>query len=157
VVAAANDNADLDHDGNDYRCTAPRPRRSASRPRGPRAARSWGPWVNPDARAPRQLRPLGHRRRGAGGAFIPVTGVCSSSSLQLPQCRQQISVITGVGTSLAAPPVAGAAALVVEEVGRNPARVRARLEQTADDLGQPGTDPYFGRGRINLPRALGLP
>ena len=34
--------------------------------------------------------------------------------------------------------------------------IEARLEQTADDLGQPGTDPAYGRGRINVARAVGV-
>jgi hypothetical protein len=51
---------------------------------------------------------------------------------------------------MAAPHVAGLAALVVEDVGRNPAQVRARIQQYADDLGQIGTDPYYGKGRINV-------
>ncbi len=27
---------------------------------------------------------------------------------------------------------------------------------SADDLGEPGTDPYYGKGRINVARALGV-
>ena len=39
---------------------------------------------------------------------------------------------------------------VVEDVGRRPGQVRAKIQQTADDLGQPGTDPFYGKGRINV-------
>jgi subtilisin family serine protease len=57
----------------------------------------------------------------------------------------------------AAPHVAGLAALLVAHLGHgNPALIRARILQLADDLGEPGTDPYYGKGRINVPRALGL-
>jgi hypothetical protein len=53
--------------------------------------------------------------------------------------------------------VAGLAALVVENVSHNkPSQVKAVLQQTADDLGQPGTVPFYGKGRINVPRAEGL-
>jgi hypothetical protein len=38
----------------------------------------------------------------------------------------------------------------------NPALIRARILHSADDLGEPGTDPYYGKGRINVARALGL-
>ena len=47
------------------------------------------------------------------------------------------------------------AALIREDVGRDPAQIRARLQQSADDLGQPGTDPYYGKGRINAGNAVG--
>ena len=56
-----------------------------------------------------------------------------------------------VGTSAAAPHVAGVAALTIGQSGGDlhPAQVASRLRQGADDLGQPGKDPYFGHGRIN--------
>ena len=58
------------------------------------------------------------------------------------------------GTSMAAPHVSALAALLVEEYGRNPARIKAAIQSTADDLGQPGTDPYYGKGRINVWNAV---
>lgn len=56
-----------------------------------------------------------------------------------------------VGTSAAAPHVAGVAALVIGQAGGelHPAQVASRLRQGAADLGEPGKDPYFGHGRIN--------
>ncbi len=72
-------------------------------------------------------------------------------------CAAGGSVNAMVGTSQAAPHVAGLAALLVVELGKdNPAQIKARIQQSADDAGQPGTDPYFGKGRINVARALGL-
>lgn len=63
--------------------------------------------------------------------------------------------VAGRGTSLATPHVAGVAALVV---ARNPSltntQIRAIIEQTADDLGEPGWDPYYGHGLINAYRAV---
>jgi subtilisin family serine protease len=59
------------------------------------------------------------------------------------------------GTSMATPHVTGLAALLVEDLGRNPGQIRARIQQSADDLGQPGTDPYYGKGRINVGQAVG--
>ena len=61
-----------------------------------------------------------------------------------------------VGTSMASPHVAGLAALLVETYGRNPNAIREVIIQTADDLGLSGTDDAYGRGRINIARALGL-
>jgi subtilisin family serine protease len=56
---------------------------------------------------------------------------------------------------MAAPHVAGVAALIAGQVGRSPAQISARLQQTADDLGQPGVDPAYGKGRVNAARAVG--
>jgi len=42
------------------------------------------------------------------------------------------------------------ASLLASEIGKNPAQIRARLAKGADDLGQSGTDPYYGSGRINV-------
>ncbi|MEB3329343.1 MAG: S8 family peptidase [Candidatus Sericytochromatia bacterium] len=59
------------------------------------------------------------------------------------------------GTSMAAPHVAGLAALVkAQHPDWTAARIKAHLEATADDLGEPGFDPRFGHGRINARRAL---
>ena len=60
------------------------------------------------------------------------------------------------GTSMAAPHVAGLAALLFAQDGsRSNATVRSLIEETADDLGDPGWDQYYGYGRINAYRALG--
>jgi subtilisin family serine protease len=60
------------------------------------------------------------------------------------------------GTSMAAPHVCGVAALVIEANGgeMHPAQVKAIIEQSADDLGKPGMDDYYGRGRINAYKAV---
>jgi hypothetical protein len=36
----------------------------------------------------------------------------------------------------------------------DPARVESILRASADDLGKPGRDPYYGHGRINAYRAV---
>ena len=58
------------------------------------------------------------------------------------------------GTSMAAPQVAGLAAMLYASGVTDDDEVLARLERTADDLGAPGRDPEFGFGRINAYRAL---
>ena len=129
-----------------------------------------GPWTDVDA-----LAPYSNYGRGAidaaapGGNVARVWAACSGFTLVpgLAGCRNRFynpvtgawsaSVIGINGTSMATPHVAGTAALIAGLVGRSPSQIEARLEQTADDLGQPGTDPAYGRGRINVARAVGVP
>lgn len=62
-----------------------------------------------------------------------------------------------IGTSQATPHVAGLAASLMAEKGTgNPSLIKSAIEKSADDLGQPGTDPFYGRGRINVANAFGL-
>jgi serine protease len=56
------------------------------------------------------------------------------------------------GTSMAAPHVAGAAALLVSRGITDPALIEAMLTKTARDLGAPGRDDLYGFGLIQ-PRA----
>jgi subtilisin family serine protease len=59
------------------------------------------------------------------------------------------------GTSMASPVVAGAAALILSvNPNLNPEQVQLLLEQTSDDIGDPGFDQKAGWGRLNLLRAL---
>lgn len=59
------------------------------------------------------------------------------------------------GTSYASPMVTGAVALVMDGFpGLTPAQVVDLLLTTADDLGAPGTDSVYGRGRLNIGRAF---
>jgi subtilisin family serine protease len=58
------------------------------------------------------------------------------------------------GTSMAAPQVTGAAAVVASKTGLRGAALRSRLESTADDKGSAGYDTKFGNGRVNVYRAV---
>ncbi|MBN1126446.1 MAG: S8 family serine peptidase [Sedimentisphaerales bacterium] len=63
--------------------------------------------------------------------------------------------IRAVGTSMAAPHVAAAAALILEaNPSLTPIQVKELLQSTADDFGATGWDNVFGWGRINLERAM---
>ncbi len=55
------------------------------------------------------------------------------------------------GTSMAAPHASGVAAIYIGAAGGdlNPGLVKLLLQRTADDLGDPGKDPFFGWGRVN--------
>jgi thermitase len=59
------------------------------------------------------------------------------------------------GTSMATPHVTGLAALLLSKNPYlSPAEIKAVIEQTADDLGTPGRDDFYGNGRINITKAL---
>lgn len=58
------------------------------------------------------------------------------------------------GTSMAAPHVAGALAVLLS-AGHTPQSAVDRLLATATDLGAPGRDDTFGYGRIDLAKAVG--
>lgn len=64
------------------------------------------------------------------------------------------------GTSMAAPHVAGVAALVIEkradlgESALEPAELQHILETTATDLGETGRDEFFGSGLVNASTAV---
>ena len=61
----------------------------------------------------------------------------------------------GAGTSAAAPAVSGVAALIMSaHRGISAARVESMLRASADDLGKPGQDAYYGHGRVNAARAI---
>ncbi|MBI3943064.1 MAG: S8 family serine peptidase [Chloroflexi bacterium] len=59
------------------------------------------------------------------------------------------------GTSMASPHVAGLAALVLSaKPTLTNSQVRQIIQNSADDLGSPGWDQYFGYGRINAYKAM---
>lgn len=60
------------------------------------------------------------------------------------------------GTSMAAPHATGVAALIIGKNGGSmePAQVKAAMRASADDLGKPGRDDFYGQGRVNAYKAV---
>ncbi len=60
------------------------------------------------------------------------------------------------GTSMASPHAAGVAAIIIGKNGGSmkPAQVEAALRASADDLGKPGNDDFYGAGRVNAYKAV---
>ncbi len=172
VVSAGNEAADLDHDGNTYSTYCNTPSVICVSATGPTSDSNGvtrnGPWTDVDApayytnygrSAISVAAPGGNSSFGApltppATRDVFVWAACSQTSLLVPGCIN-ISILGVQGTSMAAPHVAGTAALLVSILGRNPGAIKTRIQQTADDLGAPGTDPFYGKGRLNVARAVG--
>ncbi len=148
VVAAGNDSIDLDHDRNLYKMYCHAPNVVCVSATGPDDEVVW--YSNYGRSSIDVAAP--------GGTINDrVWAACSRTSLLVPFCQDNDEVLGLMGTSMAAPHVSGLAALLVEDIGRGkPSQVRTRLLQSAEDLGARGTDPFYGKGRISVPRALKL-
>src|SRR5437764_1003403 len=166
VTVPFNDGADLDHNGDLVRLPCEAANAICVAGTGPTGAAGVnGPWQNVDA--PAWYTAFGRSAvsvaapAGAGppptvNVWLPCTTTPSQTAGR-PDCLAGMAITHSRGTSFAAPHVAGLAALLVAQLGHgNPALIRARILQSADDLGEPGTDPYYGKGRINVARALGI-
>ena len=92
-----------------------------------------GGWTIPAATIPPTVPPPPH---------IPVLTVCAAGN----------RLTANIGTSQAAPHVAGLAALLVDKYGRgHPADIKRYIIDSADPIAA-----AYGEGRINVARALGL-
>ncbi|HEY5490595.1 MAG TPA: S8 family serine peptidase [Gemmatimonadaceae bacterium] len=180
VVAAGNESADLDHDGNSDQTFCSQSHVICVSATGPvtaagnvdlpayytnfgRSAISVaGPGGNADAANgfPVSLWPWGPDIASWVWSFCSKTTLAVVTPAGIPVLAgcQAGNRITGfIGTSQATPHVAGLAASLMAEQGTGqPSQIKNAIEKSADDLGQPGTDPFYGRGRINVAKAFGM-
>jgi len=173
VVSAGNSAADLDHDGNTYWTFCNTPSVICVAATGPtsdaNAVTRNGPWTNVDApsyftnfgrsainvAAPGGNSSFGPPLPAPAGRAVFVWAACSQTSLIVGCFSSPFFILGAQGTSMAAPHVTGTAALLVSIVGRNPSQIKARIQQSADNVAGNGTTPFYGKGRLNVARAVG--
>jgi lantibiotic leader peptide-processing serine protease len=173
VVSAGNAASDLDHNSNVYATFCNTPAVICVAATGPTSDANGvtrnGPWTDVDA--PAYYTNFGRSSinvaaPGGNSSFGPplpfpatrdvfVWAACSQTSLLIDCSSLPIFILGAQGTSMSAPHVSGTAALLVSILGRNPGAIKARIQSSADDLGAPGTDPFYGAGRLNVARAVG--
>ena len=181
VVSAGNGTSDLDHDGNSavQYCGAPHvlcvssvgPATGMLDQDAPAFYTDFGrsaisvaaPGGNADAAggfplSPRPWGPDFASRVWSLCAKYRIAGFSATGAPILTPCTAGNRLYGLLGTSQASPHAAGLAALLIAEHGysNQPAAVKHAIERSALDLGATGTDPYYGRGRIDVARALGL-
>jgi subtilisin family serine protease len=184
VVSAGNDAGDLDHNGNIFAAYCDAPHVVCVSSVGPAVAGDIGtaavdapayftnfgrsaiavaaPGGNADAAHNFTVSPWpwGNDIASWVWSYCPkdrVAGLTSTGVPVLTVCTANNRLSGFIGTSQASPHVTGLAALLVAEMGHGqPSAIKNAIQNSADDLGQPGTDPFYGRGRINVAKALGL-
>jgi subtilisin family serine protease len=180
VVSAGNDGADLDHNGNAYStyCNAPHvvcvsalgPALATSDANAPsyytnfgRSAISVGaPGGNADAAHNFTVSawPWGNDIASWVWSYCSKTRIASLTAAGVPvltACTAGNRLTGYIGTSQASPHVAGLAALLVAEMGHGqPQQIKHAIEKSAVQFGQSGNDPFYGAGRIDVARALGI-
>jgi subtilisin family serine protease len=86
-----------------------------------------------------------------------ITNPCWAFDMVVSSCRGTTTrnVCFAAGTSMSAPAVSAVAALIVGKRGSmNPDALETALASSADDLGDPGVDAVYGKGRVNALRAV---
>lgn len=99
---------------------------------------SWGKEVSISA-------PGGNKKKTGGGILQDTISTESAEGHAFREFQ---------GTSMATPHVAGAAAVLLSAGAGSPQQVKDILLETSHDLGEPGPDPKFGHGRLDIAAAV---
>jgi subtilisin family serine protease len=166
VASAGNDAFDLDHTNNLITLPAMSPHVIAVSATSPR---DWG-HGSTNLDVPTTYTNFGQSViafAGPGGDFVVPPAACPTpigavncqalDGVLAPVRGSGTSVTTyswAAGTSMAAPAVAAVAALAIQRFGHlPPSQIEGILRRSADDLGKPGNDDFYGAGRVNADRA----
>jgi subtilisin family serine protease len=182
VVSAGNAATNMDADPDLYFAYCDSPHVLCVSATGPTGF-AGGQFVNPDAFAPysnfgNAISVAAPGGRSTSTSLTRIWGPCSETALAVhqdpppspgapppppvidgPACIPPpppfLWVVSATGTSFSAPHVAGVVAAIFAAGGHDKAsKIRRTLERTSDDLLPAGKDRFFGRGRVNMSRAL---
>ena len=150
VSSAGNDNHDLQHNENQIAVPCESEVGMCISATGPTQAKA--SYSNFGSSAIHVAAPGGENALPASQNFI--LSPCSTYSMQIAACRRPVPTspfryLFVIGTSQAAPHVSGEAALLRARGYQEASQIITTIEDTSDDLGKPGTDQIYGRGRIN--------
>lgn len=154
VSSAGNENEDLQHNGNRIKVPCENGVGMCISATGPTDAKA--SYSNFGSSAINVAAPGGENAAPASQNFI--LSPCSTYSVVIAACRRPLATspfryLFVIGTSQAAPHVSGLAALLRARGIQGASQIITQIEQTSDDLGKPGTDQIYGRGRIDVFRA----
>jgi subtilisin family serine protease len=162
VAAAGNTGAVVDPDSTQFRFCNAHHVLCVSGTAPTAAAGDEGPWEEPDTFWPMSnFGPAIDVAGPAGTMSVPHSQVwllCSRRATAPGRpCTESDAIWSSTGTSFAAAATSGLAAQLVAIVGPDkPAKVVGIIRGTAEDLGAPGWDEFYGEGFIDVGAAVDL-